>query len=161
MRLHLSAKTFEQWNTAQSKSREKALAKQYEELLTSLRHQLMDAVLRHVKHCQEVILNTLCPRCRVAIQYEGNCLAMTCMNCNCKFCSFCMEDQGDDAHTHCAGCKYNSLNRAIFPPKGREREVFAQIQQARIQRQLREYLEKLHPDTAAQVREALKKLTSL
>lgn len=160
MRLHLPAETFKQWNTAQFKSREKALAKQYEEQLTNLRHQLMDTVKRHVKHCQEVIFNTLCPRCHVAIQYEGDCLAMKCNNCMCGFCSFCMEDQGDDAHTHCAGCKYNSLNHAIFPTKGREREVFAQIQQARIQRQLREYLEKLHPDTAVQVREALKKLTS-
>ena len=160
MRRCLSKETFEQWNFAQFKSREKALAKQYENQLTLLRNQLMDTVRRHVMYCMQVISNTLCPRCHVAIQYEGDCLAMKCNNCMCGFCSFCMEDQGDDAHTHCAGCKYNSLNRAIFPPKGKEREVFAQIQQARIQRQMREYLEKLHPDTAAQVREELKKFTT-
>jgi hypothetical protein len=158
MRERLSAEIFKQWNAAQLKTREKILAKEYEGQIATLRLQVMDAVGRHVRHCREVIMNTLCPRCKVAIAYEGGCLAITCKNCKCGFCAFCMEDQGADAHTHCAACQHNTINRAIFPPAGRNAVTFfEEIQRARIARQIEAYLKTLPAEVAAQVRKELEK----
>jgi hypothetical protein len=41
---------------------------------------------------------------------------MTCRACRCGFCTYCSADCGEDAHTHVAGCQFNTANRNVFPP---------------------------------------------
>ena len=61
------------------------------------------------KHIVDKILTLSCPRCGQAfIDFDG-CCALTCsrQGCKCAFCAFCLEDCGDDAHTHVKQCGGN------------------------------------------------------
>jgi hypothetical protein len=119
-----------------------------------------DACQQHVKLIRDTVLNDVCPRCKTAFLYEGGCLALTCpkSNCKCGFCAFCMTDQGRDAHTHCAGCQHNFIDRQLFAPKdfpGGEVAFFAEVQRRRKTRWLHTYFANLVPDMRAQVSKAL------
>ena len=52
------------------------------------------------------ILCLKCPRCKFAFVDFTGCFALTCgnRNCRCGFCAWCLQDCGDDAHTHVARC---------------------------------------------------------
>jgi hypothetical protein len=47
-------------------------------------------------------LNLTCPRCKMVFDDYDGCHALTCGNVSCyaKFCAICLEDCGQDAHTH-------------------------------------------------------------
>jgi hypothetical protein len=116
------------------------------------------ACQQHVKLIRDTVLNDVCPRCKVAFLYESGCLALSCPKCKCGFCAFCMTDQGDDAHTHCAGCQHNFINREIFAPKGfagGEVAFFAEVQRRRKTRWLHAYFANLAPDMRTQVCKAM------
>ena len=63
-------------------------------------------VARHRSHIAEDILTLKCPRvgCRQAILDFDGCFAITCSNCQCGFCGWCLVDCGDDAHQHVLQC---------------------------------------------------------
>lgn len=70
----------------------------------------MDAFQREVKiyelHALE-LFNLHCPRCyQVFLDFEG-CFALQCSRCSCAFCAWCLNDCGDDAHSHVASCDMN------------------------------------------------------
>ena len=63
-------------------------------------------VNRHRLHIAENILTLKCPRagCRQAIfDFESD-IAITCSNCRCGFCVWCLADCGRDAHQHVLQC---------------------------------------------------------
>jgi hypothetical protein len=104
------------------------------------------AVLRHRKAIVNDILTLKCPRqaCRCAFIDFSGCFALTCTQCKCEFCAYCLEDCGGDAHRHVANCQYN-----IAPGKGvfASFHVFERAQRDRRTRLIREYLAQ-HVDTA-------------
>ena len=61
---------------------------------------------RHRLHIAENILTLKCPRasCRQAIFDFEACFAITCPNCQCGFCGWCLADCGRDAHPHVKQC---------------------------------------------------------
>ena len=65
------------------------------------------------KHIVDKILTLSCPRCGQAFFDFDGCCALTCsrQGCKCAFCAFCLEDCGDDAHTHVKQCGGNFLCR--------------------------------------------------
>lgn len=61
-------------------------------------HQLRSSIINDV-------LNIRCPRCKIVfVDFEG-CFALTCNNCRCGFCAWCLVDCGADAHAHVHGCR--------------------------------------------------------
>jgi hypothetical protein len=108
--------TFSAWNRSLMQSRERELAAQFQ---AELQRQMTQAeAQRHAQYVRNEILTISCPRCHVAFLYEGGCLAMNCKAgaCPCGFCAYCFADCGRDAHTHVAGCAFNTANRNVFPP---------------------------------------------
>ena len=101
------------------------------------------------KDLQE-LLYTRCPRCKVVIDDFDGCFAVTCSKCQCGFCGFCMEDCGDDAHTHAASCNRNETRGRVFASL----DVYHKLRdQDKVQR-LREYFEEkqLPPAVQAQLK---------
>jgi hypothetical protein len=97
------------------------------------------AVLQHRKRIVDDILTLKCPRqvCKRAFIDFTNCFALTCSQCKCAFCAYCLEDCGKDAHGHVANCRHNiAPGKSVFAPF----EVFERAQQQRRVRLLKEYL---------------------
>ena len=104
--------------------------KRLEEEIARGKHQdTSRVVLIHRKKIIEEILELRCPRCsKVFFDFVG-CFALTCNNCRCAFCAYCLEDCGADAHAHVAGCGLNRApgrnvygNDALFFGAQRERK---------------------------------------
>jgi len=55
-------------------------------------------------HIVEEILTLKCPRCYAAFLDFDGCFALTCSNCKCGFCGWCLTDCGRDAHPHLLSC---------------------------------------------------------
>ena len=70
---------------------------------------------RHRLHIVENILTLHCPRegCRAAVLDFDGCFAVTCSNCRCGFCGWCLRDCGGDAHAHVKQCA-TSRHRGSF-----------------------------------------------
>ena len=88
-------------------------------------------------HILEEILTMKCPRCTKAFFYFDGCFAVSCGNCPCSFCGWCLEDCGSDAHKHVAHCpvKPQGANKffGTFPE-------FVEAQRRRQHRLLTAYL---------------------
>jgi hypothetical protein len=69
---------------------------------------LMDIRVAQVRLRVEIIALPQCPRCHVAVEHVEGCAAITCKNpdCGCRFCGYCLEDCGDNAHFHVKTCQY-------------------------------------------------------
>ena len=52
----------------------------------------------------EEILTMKCPRCTKAFFDFTGCFSVSCGNCPCSFCGWCLKDCGSDAHSHVAHC---------------------------------------------------------
>eukprot|EP00918_Siedleckia_nematoides_P027896 GHVU01060011.1.p1 GENE.GHVU01060011.1~~GHVU01060011.1.p1 ORF type:complete len:506 (+),score=27.62 GHVU01060011.1:214-1518(+) len=87
-------------------------------------------------HIKEMICNLSCPRCHVVFVDFDGCLALTCSNCKCGFCAYCLKDCGTDAHSHIGTCKYH---RSRDPHYTSEANLKNAQKLARIDR-VREYL---------------------
>ena len=80
--------------------------------LESMRNEIATAaardqrLARHRLHIAENILTLKCPRagCNQAIFDFEACIAITCSNCQCGFCGWCLADCGHDAHQHVKQC---------------------------------------------------------
>ena len=80
--------------------------------LESMRNEIATAaardqrLARHRLHIAENILTLKCPRagCNQAIFDFEACIAITCSNCQCGFCGWCLADCGRDAHPHVKQC---------------------------------------------------------
>jgi hypothetical protein len=60
------------------------------------------------KKITDDLLTLKCPRCKKAfIDFDG-CYALTCSNCHCGFCAYCLKDCGSDAHGHVVSCPENA-----------------------------------------------------
>jgi serine/threonine protein kinase len=55
------------------------------------------------------ILNLCCPRCKAVFVDFSGCFALTCSQCNCGFCAWCLTDCGDNAHPHVRSCNDNVM----------------------------------------------------
>mmetsp|Transcript_36598 Transcript_36598/g.117629 ORF Transcript_36598/g.117629 Transcript_36598/m.117629 type:complete len:157 (+) Transcript_36598:592-1062(+) len=87
-------------------------------------------------HIEEEVICLRCPRCcKVFFDFDG-CMSLSCGNCPCCFCGYCMKDCGSDAH-RCA-----ASHGEVFMP-------FLQFQEHHKERRgryLQEYLGTLEPD---------------
>ena len=114
---HVSEKIFNLYNEAMKKLIEHRLAK---EIRVEERHRLeeeqkqlalMSEFQRKVydvrRHIVEELLTLKCPRCRQAFVDFTGCYALTCGQCNCGFCAWCLKDCNNDAHSHVATCPEN------------------------------------------------------
>lgn len=68
---------------------------------------------RHLRHIQDRILCTCCPRCHTVFDTFNGCCALKCSNsrCKCRFCAWCLEDTGSSTqacHRHVADCPKNN-----------------------------------------------------
>jgi hypothetical protein len=138
---------FSAWNGALMQTRERELATLFQ---TEVQRQMTLAEAeRYAQWFRSSILTISCPRCHVAFLYEDGCMAMTCRACRCGFCSYCFKDCGEDAHTHTAGCEYNTANRNVFPPgehnaTPQSRQIYFEgVQRVRKTRLLKEKLQAL------------------
>ncbi len=121
---------------------EQAAQRQVEELQKELQRLATGheaAVLQHRKRIVEDILTLKCPRqeCKRAFIDFTGCFALTCSQCKCGFCAYCLEDCGYDAHRHVANCRYNiAPGKRVSASFG----VFQSAQQMRRTRLLNDYL---------------------
>ena len=103
----------------------------------------MDALQRGVhdarKHIVDELMTLKCPRegCRQAFVDFTGCFALTCSRCNCGFCAWCLDDCGNDAHKHVAGCRVNPQDGGVYGTK----EAFDRWQEERRKGKVREYLQ--------------------
>ena len=67
----------------------------------------------------EEVLTLKCPRadCRQAYNEFEGCCALTCHRCDAKFCGWCLQDCGSDAHGHVSSCPEKPKGNidALFP----------------------------------------------
>ncbi|KNC51917.1 serine/threonine protein kinase [Thecamonas trahens ATCC 50062] len=99
-----------------------------------------------VGHVHEAILTLRCPRCAAAFFDFTGCAALVCTQCNAAFCALCLADCGDDAHTHVLHCSLNPSEDYYV-----SNDTYQDIQRARRQLALRQYLASLDADLAAAV----------
>ena len=94
-------------------------------------------VYRHRTFICEQVLNDKCPRCDAVFDYEGGCMAFTCIrnSCSAGFCGYCFVDCGGDAHSHAAGCGYLRPQHG-----GLWSDDYRGVQRARRERKIREYV---------------------
>lgn len=93
-------------------------------------------------HIVEEILTLRCPRCSCAFLDFDGCFALTCSNCKCGFCGWCLKDCGYDAHAHVKTCPSKppeARNEAYFGTK----DQFQEAQRKRRRRELIGFLQKL------------------
>lgn len=83
----------------------------------------------HMKHIQDHLLCTCCPRCKTVFTDFDGCCALKCRSCDCYFCAWCLCDTGntsDACHRHVANCEKNgSRDHDPFFP-----ESFSAVQSA-------------------------------
>ncbi|EGD73577.1 hypothetical protein PTSG_05285 [Salpingoeca rosetta] len=99
------------------------------------------------KHITGEILTLRCPRCKTAFVDFDGCFALTCNNCKCGFCAWCLRDCGTNAHQCAARCGTRHGGRGYH---GTEQQ-FNDHHRKRRQRLLDEYMATLEPE----VREAV------
>lgn len=58
------------------------------------------------KHVTDKVLTLKCPRCDAAWADFDGCCALSCAQCRCGFCAYCLADCGADAHGHVGDCAY-------------------------------------------------------
>eukprot|EP01047_Picozoa_sp_COSAG01_P012870 COSAG01_NODE_590_length_15129_cov_55.685895_2_plen_4125_part_01 len=106
--------------------------------------EVQNAMDDHRKHIVENILTLKCPRCGQAFVDFQNCFALTCSRagCGCGFCAYCLEDCGDDAHSHVKRCPRNP-NQGHYAYGQAE---FNAVQKTRREEMVREYLGQLPDD---------------
>eukprot|EP00474_Spongospora_subterranea_P006170 CRZ06628.1 hypothetical protein [Spongospora subterranea] len=111
--------SFSKFLKAQQRLQEKSIVEEYE--ITFERRVKAESIRRMRLTPAEkardnicVLLTPSCPRCSQAfIDFDG-CCALTCNNCGCPFCAFCLKDCGGDAHAHVAVCPYNPGGGQVF-----------------------------------------------
>lgn len=79
------------------------------ERTTSQHTRLVKAAVQHI---QEAILVLRCPRCEAPFNDFVGCFALTCPQCRCGICAWCLNDCGDDAHKHVLD-EHNRLHAPI------------------------------------------------
>ena len=83
------------------------------------------------------------------------CCALTCTNCNCGFCSWCLLDCGGDAHRHVANCPYNlAPGKNVFAND----QLIAEGRKKRQERELKSYFGRLGNDMKGKVIDAMGKV---
>ena len=99
---------------------------------------------RHIHYINEWILTLRCPSpgCHLAFVDFNGCGALTCAQCDCHFCCWCLADCGADAHRHVANCEGNPKRGDVFTSEA----AFLNGQKARKRRMVAAYLEKLGPE---------------
>uniref|UniRef100_A0A0G4HHK2 Protein kinase domain-containing protein n=1 Tax=Chromera velia CCMP2878 TaxID=1169474 RepID=A0A0G4HHK2_9ALVE len=104
---HLNRETHSLWEWARQEAAEERVRREMEEEYKErLRKALMeDGAQRRVREITEDILTLKCPRCRTAFLDFDGCAALTCANCNCGFCGYCLRNCGEDAHSHIPRCQ--------------------------------------------------------
>ncbi|KAJ1428017.1 hypothetical protein B484DRAFT_348798 [Ochromonadaceae sp. CCMP2298] len=108
--------------------------------LTCAQYRVADAPPNELRNkVIEDILTTKCPRCKKAFQDFEGCFALTCSNCPCAFCAWCLADCGSNAHNHVASCSAKTNNDTYF---GTKQEYLA-VTQKRMARDLQTFLDGL------------------
>eukprot|EP00978_Attheya_sp_CCMP212_P049088 scaffold614348_cov63-Attheya_sp.AAC.4 len=99
------------------------------------------------------ILTLRCPRCRQAfLDFEG-CFAISCSGCSCKFCGWCLEDCGNDAHPHVKRCPHKPHDADSYFGT---REQFNQAQNKRRHTRVLAFLATLGPNEKSNVLESIR-----
>ena len=103
--------------------------------------QSMDEVGRKVRSevtkIREHVLTLKCPRDGQAFLDFTGCLALPCSRCPCRFCGWCLEDCGDDAHPHIRECTVKpaaAQNDPYFAPMNVFDEHWRQRRRDQVQR---------------------------
>jgi hypothetical protein len=108
-------------------------------------------------HICEECLTTKCPRpdCKQAFVdvRVGDCMALSCSRCPCKFCGWCGADCGTDAHPHVRLCDKMIGTNGLFASAG----DYERAQQRMKKQKVENYLATLDPVTAAGVRQQMQK----
>ena len=144
MRKVVSGEMMKKWNTARQEKREALMKKVHAEEVARLKEEMtMDEVTRHFHKITQTILNLSCPRCKAAFNDFTGCFALTCgsddnrdFGCGAKFCGWCMEDCGDNAHNHVSKCRFKLSDQNYHGSK----EQFEKAQRIRKMGLLRAYL---------------------
>lgn len=68
----------------------------------------------YVQHITNKIMNPLCPSCGAAFIDFNGCFALTCGQCKCGFCGWCLADCQRDAHSHVSRCPHNKNGGGYF-----------------------------------------------
>ena len=93
-------------------------------------------------HVVENLLTLKCPRCKVAFVDFDGCFALTCSNCPCGFCAWCLKDCGTDAHACAAECGLKYNGHGYFGTK----QQFEEHHRARNSKLVQAYLDKQPAD---------------
>lgn len=108
------------------------LAREKEKMITMAAKDAEERkILEARTHIAEDLLTLKCPRCGQAFLDFSGCFALTCVRqgCGCGFCACCLEDCGDDAHTHVARCKaggvFGSFDEFEAQQRQRKRKIVA------------------------------------
>lgn len=109
-------------------------------------------VAMHARKIQEEVLVLSCPRCHAAFAEFSGCFALECDRCSCRFCAACLQDCGNDAHTHVRICPARE-NRDGFGFVGE----FNIIHKKRRIRLVKEYLDNLSEVLRTEVQQAIQK----
>ena len=130
-----------------ARSADKRVQHELEKLAEMDEHQR--EVLRTRTHITENIINLKCPGCsRVFLDFTG-CFALKCAFCPCRFCAWCLQDCGADAHDHvlreCA--KKPTANASYYGTK----QQFETQNLGRRKRMLCDYLGDLAPQLRSSV----------
>ena len=83
----------------------------------------------------------------------GDCMALSCSRCPCKFCGWCGADCGTDAHPHVRRCDKMIGTNGLFASAG----DYERAQQRMKKQKVENYLATLDPVTAAGVRQQMQK----
>jgi serine/threonine protein kinase len=110
--------------------------------------------LKARKHIEEEILQMKCPRCSKAFYDFDGCFAISCHNCTCNFCGWCLMDCGTDAHPHCRRCPNVPVGVDPFFPVS-AREKFEKAHKERCRANVCAFLRTLNEATQGSVKKAL------
>jgi hypothetical protein len=152
-----NAEAFKVYVDSRTKLAEERLAKDMQadhdqRLKAELRRlQQMDERSRKVEAAAHQLRDVLCdhcPRCKqVFVDFTG-CFALTCGNCGCGFCAWCLADCGNDAHAHVAHCAHNlAPGKGVFSTEA----LFKEGRRLRQTRAAEQLLQRLQPGLAGEV----------
>lgn len=109
----------------------------------------------HYDYITNKILSLACPRCSMVYSDFDGCCALKCKSCSCAFCAWCLEDCGNDAHSHVAKCKVKPIGSdAFFGSRGSVEKSNKEL----IKRKLEQYWLCVDDKSKKELKERLKGL---
>uniref|UniRef100_A0A0G4H9E8 RING-type domain-containing protein n=1 Tax=Chromera velia CCMP2878 TaxID=1169474 RepID=A0A0G4H9E8_9ALVE len=150
---HLHVHIHAQWEGVRLEAAQERLCteikREFEQKLKRLL--IEDEAQWKVEEIVEEVLTLKYPKCRTAFADFDGCTALTCVNCGCEFCGYCLLDCGRDAHDHVPWCP---IGEGMYV--GQER--WEQLQRERKRHQIGGVVAKLGVEERAEVLHLLQPL---